>query len=89
MAQSSLGDEPRQDLDGEGLVLLVPGLPGIGFVEEKIEEVQIFFLPVCSPSWPGIYRSRWLLERGGRGEHLPRPVHEASPGESRVLLLSV
>jgi len=87
IASSSLRDEPCQDLDGEGLVLLVQGLPGIGFVEEKIEEVRFFFSQVCSPSWPGTFRSHWLLERGGRGEHLPRPVHEASLRESRVLLL--
>src|SRR6516165_6987762 len=49
IASSSLRDEPCQDLDGEGLVLLVQGLPGIGFVEEKIEEVRVFFLQVCSP----------------------------------------
>src|SRR5215471_14081860 len=67
---------------GEGLVLLEQGLPGMGFVEEKVEEVWVFSLQVCSPWWPGIYRSRWWRERGGRGEHLPRPVHEASLGVS-------
>ena len=86
ITKSRLGDEPRQDLDGEGLVLLVQGLPGMSFVEEKIEQFWVFFLQVCSPWWPGIYRSHWSLERDGRGEHLPGLVHEASLGESRVLL---
>ena len=32
-----LGEESRQDLDGEDFLFLVQGFPGIGLVEEKIE----------------------------------------------------
>jgi hypothetical protein len=37
-ASSGLDDEPCQDVEGEALVLLVEGFPGVGFVEQKIEE---------------------------------------------------
>src|SRR6266700_1072186 len=70
VGSSGLGDEPRQDLDGGRLVFLVEGFPSVGFVEQKIEQVSIFFSQGGSPSWPGNCRPRGLLERGGRGERL-------------------
>ena len=35
-------------------MFLVQGFPGVGFVEEKIEEDSIFFSQGRSPSWTGI-----------------------------------
>ena len=57
-AQSGPHDEPCQDLDGEVFVFLVEGFPGIGFVEEKIEEVSIFFSHGRSPWWSWKFRPR-------------------------------
>ena len=48
-AEGSVDDESCQDLDGEVFVLLVEGFPGIGFVEEKIEEASISCLHWHSP----------------------------------------
>jgi hypothetical protein len=49
MGSSCLGDEPRQDLDGESLVFVGQVFPSVGFVEEKIEEVSVGFWQGCSP----------------------------------------
>jgi hypothetical protein len=43
------GDESRQDLDGQDFVFLVQRFPGIGLVEEKVEEVGDSFSQVRSP----------------------------------------
>ncbi len=50
MAQACARDEACQDLYREQLVFVVQGFPRIGFVEKKIEEVQIVFLQWGSPS---------------------------------------
>ena len=47
---NGLGDESCQDLDGVVLVWLVQGFPGIGFVEEKIEEASMCLSQGSSPS---------------------------------------
>jgi hypothetical protein len=39
MGWSRRGDERRQDLERDRLVLLGQGFPSVGFVEQKIEEV--------------------------------------------------
>src|SRR5438445_6953565 len=82
ISQSRLGDEPRQDLDRDRLVFLGQVFPSVGLVEEKIEEVSVCFSQGCSPSWPGNWRPRGLLERGGRGERRSRRGREASLRES-------
>ena len=48
---NGLSDEACQDLYGVVLVLLVQRFPGIGFVEEKIEEASIVFSQARSPLW--------------------------------------
>jgi hypothetical protein len=47
------------------LVFLGQGFPRVCFVEQKIEEVSIFFSQGCSPLWLGSCRPREFLERGG------------------------
>ena len=49
VASSGLDDESCQDLEGEVCVFLVEGFPGVGLVEEKIEEASVFFSHRCSP----------------------------------------
>ena len=57
-----LSDEASQNFDRESFVFLVQGFPHVGFAEQKIEQVQIFFLPWGSPWSPAIscFRSGWL-----------------------------
>src|SRR5215469_6805778 len=89
VASSGLNDESCQDLDGEVGVFLVEGFPGIGLVEEKIEEASIFFLHWRSP-WLWLkFRLRWSRERDGRGEHRRELVCAASLPGSRDLLRAV
>ena len=57
--QSGPHDEPCQDLDGEVFVFLVEGFPGVGFVEEKIEQASIFFSHWRSPWFSLKVRPRW------------------------------
>jgi len=86
VASSGLGDESCQDVDGEVCVFLVEGLPGIGLVEEKIEEASIFFLHWRSP-WLWLkFRPRWSRQRDGRGEHRRELVRAASLPGNRELL---
>src|SRR5215468_848600 len=75
---SCLGDQPRQDLDGESLVFLGQVFPSVGFAEEKIEEVSVDFSQGCSPWWLGSGRPRGLPERGDQGERRSRRGREAS-----------
>jgi len=50
MTQACVRDEACQDLDREQLVFVVQGFPRVGFVEKKIEEVQIVCLQWGAPS---------------------------------------
>ncbi len=56
-ASSGLDDESCQNFDGEVLVFLVQRVPGVGCVEEKIEEESMGVSQGHSPSWKG--RPRW------------------------------
>jgi hypothetical protein len=49
-----VSDEATQNFDRESFVFLVQGFPRVGFVEQKIEQVQIFFLQLGSPWSPAI-----------------------------------
>jgi hypothetical protein len=65
MVVERVSDETCQNFDRENLVFVVQRLPGVGFVEEKIEEVWISFLQWRSPSLPGMSCSRFCVKRGG------------------------
>jgi hypothetical protein len=49
-----VSDEASQNFDREFFVFLVQGFPRVGFVEQKIEQVQICFLQWGSPWSPAI-----------------------------------
>lgn len=61
---SRLGDKPRQDLDRLSWGFLGQAFPGV-VVEQKIEEVSIFFSQERSPLWLANGCPRVLSERGG------------------------
>ena len=43
MIAKPVGDEAPQNFDRQDLVFLVHAFSGIGFFEQKIEQLQIFF----------------------------------------------
>jgi hypothetical protein len=59
LCPAEVGEESREDIGCEDLVFVVECFPGMGLVEEKIEQGQIFLLQYGSPSLPGSSRSRW------------------------------
>jgi hypothetical protein len=59
VGKDCVGDEARQDIDGQSFVIVVQCFPRVGLVEKKIEEVQICFWQWSSPSWPGNSPSRF------------------------------
>ena len=65
VARGCVGEEPRQDIGCENPVFVVECFPGVGLVEEKIEQGRIFLLQWGSPSLPVSSRSRSLVQRDG------------------------
>jgi hypothetical protein len=49
-----VSNEASQNFDRASFVFLVQGFPRVGFVEQKIEQVQILFLQWGSPWSPAI-----------------------------------
>ena len=53
-----VSDEASENFDSESFVFLVLGFPRVGFVEQKIEQVQILFWQWGPPWSPAIFRFR-------------------------------
>ena len=78
------GDEPCENFDRESLGFVLQGFPCVDFLEQKVEEMQISLQgrpPLLRWNSP----PRFPVERGGRGEHLRRRVHETSLPKSQAL----